>query len=809
MILPTAAYPKSSTTFPMLPAASVNRTADAAPRKMRICIASFDFVGPVKNGGVGTAFTSLAEGLAAAGHDVTCLFLAGNWCENQTLDHWIAHYAANAITFVPLPESCIKINSRWHLGKAHDGYAWLKKNTFDVVHFSEWKGPGYFCLEAKRQGLAFATTHLCVHTHGPTHWHKLSNGEFITNIDEIELDFIERRSVELADTVVSPSQYLLRWMSDRDWIFSPATFVRQYLRPATARAPKPDADRIHPVRELVFFGRLEVRKGLVLFCDALDLLAQEPAARSLKLTFLGKIDQINGLDSADYLAERAQNWPWPPALITNRDQAGAMDYLQGPGRIALLPSLVDNLPNTVLECLGAGIPFLTSDAGGIPEMIHPDDRATICFQLRARDFSDKLSQALARGLRPARHAVDSAETEACWVAWHEALDLTPTAAPAPAAGSPPLVSICMSHWNRPVYLRQALAAIEAQDYPNYEVVLIDDGSTDPAALAVLDELEPVFAQRGWQLLRNETNCYPGAARNRAAQAARGEYLLFTDDDNCAKPHEASTLVAVARRNGADIVTCCLDVFSGHDAPDHETVPTERWLFLGADTNTGALRNNFGDTNGLWRRETFLAVGGFHEDWGVGHEDWEILARAVLAGYKLVTVPDPLAWYRLNRDEASVNRKTPPVANYQANLRPYLEKADPAMRHLLLFAQGSSLRVTPNGRGSLTAYARHTLEWRAKLEAALALLAIGQRRAAHQLMMTAVKAVEGCKDPIVIIEALIEVGTQLAPIDLGRATYFLQTAEQAAVTVGVPSERKRARDALANLPQTRGAATTAG
>ena len=59
--------------------------------------------------------------------------------------------------------------------------------------------------------------------------------------------------------------------------------------------------------------------------------------------------------------------------------------------------------------------------------------------------------------------------------------------------SQPLVSICMSHWNRPAYLTQAMASIEAQDYPNWEVVLVDDGSTSAEARNLIDLLEAKFA----------------------------------------------------------------------------------------------------------------------------------------------------------------------------------------------------------------------------------------------------------------------------------------------------------------------------
>ena len=64
------------------------------------------------------------------------------------------------------------------------------------------------------------------------------------------------------------------------------------------------------------------------------------------------------------------------------------------------------------------------------------------------------------------------------------------------------------------------------------------------------------------------------------------------------------------------------------------------------SQVGVFRNCFGDANALVRRTTFEALGGFTEDSGVGHEDWELWVRAVLRGYHILVVPEPLYWYRV-------------------------------------------------------------------------------------------------------------------------------------------------------------------
>jgi GT2 family glycosyltransferase/glycosyltransferase involved in cell wall biosynthesis/thioredoxin-like negative regulator of GroEL len=774
----------------------------ARKRKLRVCIASFDFVGPVRNGGVGTAFTSLGEALAAAGHEVTLLFVSGQFCENGTMDQWIAYYKKKNIHFVPMPVSCnVSITAPWHVFQSYQAYLWLLENDFDVIHFSEWKGPGYYTLLAKHQGLAFSRTLLCVHTHGPTLWHKLSNSELVTKIEDLENDFVERASVKLADFVLSPSQYLLHWMKEQGWELPANCYVQQYVRPATARKPLPGhADALHQVKELVFFGRLEHRKGLALFCDALDKLRDDKELAALTITFLGKPAEINGQTATEYIGNRSQKWPWPCQVIGDKDQAGAMDYLQGGPRLAVLPSLVDNLPNTVLECLGACIPFIASNAGGIPEMIVPEDVQATLFDLRPAALAEKLRDVVSNGIRAARSAIEPVANERAWVVWHEGLDI---AGETPAVSvsldvNQPLVSVCMAHWNRPLYLAQAIASIEAQDYPNIEVVVVDDCSNQPETIAYLDSLESRFRERGWQLLRQPENRFPGAARNRAARTARGEYILFMDDDNVAKPHEISTFVRVAQRTGADVLTCFLDTFDGTTAPTLGQKINSRILFLGDCAAAGALRNWFGDTNSLVRREVFLALGGFHEQWGVNHEDYELMARAVLRGYRLEVVPESLVWYRVNEGETSILRSTPFHGNIMCSIRPYLENVPPALRNLVLYAQGTLLNsseTNPANVQAINQYAELTIRWRSKLEAALVLARLNQKAAAINTMVEAIKSLETSHNSKVILEALLAIGQHLKPLDAGRGRYLLELALKLAEDIKHGPAKAQARALL--------------
>jgi glycosyltransferase involved in cell wall biosynthesis len=565
----------------------------------------------------------------------------------------------------------------------------LKQRDFDVIHFPEWMGLGYYSVLAKHQGLAFPDCTMVVGLHGPTMWTTTADLDFCDEVYYLERDFMERRSVAYSDVLVAPSQFMICWAADQGWELPARSYVQPYILPdelIEEAGPEPAK-----IKELVFFGRLEIRKGLVLFCDALDLIAKNGEVTPVPVTFLGKPMKLDGMTSKEYILERARQWPFAVRIISDLDRDGALAYLKEGARLAIIPSLTENFPNTVQECCGMGIPFLASAVGGIPEGIAPEDRESTCFVPRPRDLAKRLVRALEEGVRPARSAVDFKSNRKIWTDWHEPPGKSQSSRGAKANGtcerlsSHPLVSVCLSTFNRPHLLAQALESLRSQDYPNFEVLLVDDGSDQPEALAFLDQIEPEFKAAGWRIIRQE-NSYPGAARNTGARHAHGEYLLFMDDDNYAELHEISTFVKVAGYCGADILTCMVKFFNGNTAPSsYLQVPHHVSLPLGAAADVGAVKNCFGDANALVRRSTFEELGGFTEDYGVGFEDYEFFVRAVLRGARLEVVPEELFWYRCQ--QGSLIQTTPPAANVFRSARPYLEALSPDLRGIVRLLQG--------------------------------------------------------------------------------------------------------------------------
>ncbi len=430
----------------------------------RVAIASYEFVGVVRNGGIGTACTELAQALAQDGHEVDLIFTG--WCEDpreEAFDRWRRRYRelGTRLDRIEMGEiaNCDAVlhNASHSLAlyrmlKARDA-----EKPYDVIHFVESLGHGFYSLLAKRQGLAFNRATTVVGTHSPRRWLAEAHGIPFDHPIELGDEFLENRCLELADVVISPSAHMLDWLRSRGVSLPKRSYVQQYVSGFNAADIERENEEPAAVEELVFFGRLEPRKGVVTFCDALDLLAKDDFFELRRVTFLGKDSMPPG-----YFTQRTAEWPWECDVISNLDRDEALAYLSGAGRLAVMASTMDNSPNTVYEAIGLGISFLASRGGGTAELVHPHDFERVTYEasdpeLREIDPGDptkfrlvhsdrvlatRLRQALRTRPRPAHFAVGPAANREAHLAWHRAVAKSPPAEPPTAASVPNPVDIC-------------------------------------------------------------------------------------------------------------------------------------------------------------------------------------------------------------------------------------------------------------------------------------------------------------------------------------------------------------------------------
>lgn len=114
----------------------------------------------------------------------------------------------------------------------------------------------------------------------------------------------------------------------------------------------------------------------------------------------------------------------------------------------------------------------------------------------------------------------------------------------------PSISICVPVYNDEEYLRGCLDSLLSQDYPNADIVLVDDGSTDSSGL-ICDEY--ASAHRGVIVVDHQKNRGPLLARRRGFELAKGEYVMCVDSDDTLLPGAVSLVGRTIAQTGADVV----------------------------------------------------------------------------------------------------------------------------------------------------------------------------------------------------------------------------------------------------------------
>jgi glycosyltransferase involved in cell wall biosynthesis len=652
----------------------------AAMPQPRVCFAVTELLGLVRNGGIATATTHAAQVLSQHGYEVE-LFYCGT--QEHMENGWADRYRRAGVTVHRLDRT--QMAHPPFVADSYRLYHQLKERAYDAVVFQDWQGIGYCSMIAKRQGLAFVRTRLIHICHGPNEWLREANRQLVLDGHELGSAHMERRSAELADAIVGPSRHLIDWMAEAGWELPERQSVIPYFTEGDtvdlyARA-QPVSESTDPLTELTFFGRLEERKGVRVFAEALNLLGPK-LLDGMTVTFVGREATITRDEVVRMIEPEVRERLASLAFHGGFDQAQARTYLRQAGRVAIVPSYLDNSPNVIYECIEDRISFLASRAGGTGELVAPADRDATLFDPNPRSLAEILRPLVSerRKPAPAMPAYDGDTSLAAWRPLLAPVVADSGAMSAVGAGKEedlPLVSVIVPHFNQPDLIWPTLLSIAEQDYPDLEIVLVDDGSTDEPAVENLSALEAHDWGRPFIVVRQE-NQYLGAARNTGARHASGDLLAYVDDDDLISPPYIRVLVRALTNMDADAVTIAIH---GVEAADDGSIPDQPedavWVFFGDAAHLGTMINVFGGAAAMYRRAALEVAGGFFTHRDIGHEDWDLLARLNLSGHKVVSVPEPLYTYRVR--PKSMLRTTPTWANMQPVFETYRNLLPEALR----------------------------------------------------------------------------------------------------------------------------------
>jgi glycosyltransferase involved in cell wall biosynthesis len=223
----------------------------------------------------------------------------------------------------------------------------------------------------------------------------------------------------------------------------------------------------------------------------------------------------------------------------------------------------------------------------------------------------------------------------------------------------PRFSVVLPAFNAARTLASALRSVLAQTQRDFELIVVDDGSTDATPQVVREIEDPRIR------LVNQPNRGLPAARNAGIRAARGALVAFLDADDLWLPHYLDRMGdALGSHHSAGMAYCDAWVFQDGTGRVRRSTLFDRHRRAGPLPSDPAeflvlhLRDNFFYVGTTVRARVFQQVGGFREDMTSleGNEMW---LRIEAGGFPVVEVPEPLALYRASSNQMSAH--TPRMA----------------------------------------------------------------------------------------------------------------------------------------------------
>ena len=197
-----------------------------------------------------------------------------------------------------------------------------------------------------------------------------------------------------------------------------------------------------------------------------------------------------------------------------------------------------------------------------------------------------------------------------------------------------LLSIVIPYYNMGAYLEECVRSVQNSTYPDIEILIVNDGSTDEVSLKKLEFIA------GWEKVRilNQKNQGLALTRNEGARQARGAFLAFLDADDRVDPlYYEKAVRALQKNDNVYFAGAWVQYFENSDQLWPTFTPQPPYALVHNPVNSSGL---------VYKRAAFLE-GGLNDpivDYGL--EDYESVVSMLHRGYNGVVLPEKLFYYRV-------------------------------------------------------------------------------------------------------------------------------------------------------------------
>lgn len=209
-----------------------------------------------------------------------------------------------------------------------------------------------------------------------------------------------------------------------------------------------------------------------------------------------------------------------------------------------------------------------------------------------------------------------------------------------------LVSVITPCFNSQDYILSTINSVENQTYKNWELILVDDASTDKT-IAVIEK--NISQYSNILLIKNAINQGAGVSRNKGIEAAKGDFIAFLDADDLWKPEKLERQISLMNSTKIDVCYSSYDLIN-----ENGNKLNKRVIALPRLTYRKLLKSNYiGNLTGIYNCKT---LGKIQSTKLRKRQDWILWLEALKRSKKpAIGIQEPLAYYRIRENSMSANK----------------------------------------------------------------------------------------------------------------------------------------------------------
>jgi glycosyltransferase involved in cell wall biosynthesis len=527
----------------------------------------------------------------------------------------------------------------------------------DIIEAQDYLGIAYYLLQYKHLLYpAVKDIPVVITLHSPAFLYLEYNRVPTYRFPDFQTCQMEKEAIKMADSLYAPTQFII-------------DAIQPYVDVTTShkvviRNPYivPDHQPVHSIErnKIVYYGKLSPQKGsfelLAYFKTLWDGGFKHP------LHIFGGTDIVfhpEQLTMGQLVSSKYEKYINNGLLrLHGKIKPAAIEQELHSAHVIIVPSIVDNLPYVVIESMGLGKVVLASVQGGQREMIDHGVNGFLFDHTIAGDFEEKLQNVLSLSDEQIA-AIGNAAKEKVTSLYHPAviikqkLPLLETLigkkyntttfpflyqnAHKPVTAGGNLLSVVIPFYNMGKYITECVQSVKASTWPDIEILIINDGSTDGESLAVLKQAEQIEGVK----IFNKPNEGLAYTRNYGAGKATGDWLAFLDaDDTVTTDYYEKAMRVLKQYQNVFFVGSFVQYFGDTNVKWATYTPQPPYALVHNPVNSSGL---------VYKKAAFLAAGQNDKEVDYGLEDYESVVHLLSKGYNGIVLPEFLFNYRVRGD----------------------------------------------------------------------------------------------------------------------------------------------------------------